>query len=205
MSCAFQPSYGKVYRLVSHKIVFSAALVIFELGSVVCAVSRTSIVFILGRALAGLGSAGIQAGTTLLIADCVPLRQRPTYNSIIGSIFAVGSVAGPLMVTTTPISSLNMSANPNLRVAPSPIRRHGAGVSMSIYPSAAQCYYLSHCFTHNIRNVRTNGVALISGLRLPDLTSPGRWYLSPPLSACSWHLHGAGANMLGTTLTALAC
>ncbi|PMD15228.1 MFS general substrate transporter [Hyaloscypha hepaticicola] len=97
MSCAFQPSYGKIYTLFSSKHVFLAALLIFEIGSVVCATAPHSRVFILGRALAGLGSAGIQAGTTLILAECVPLRQRPTWNSIIGSSFAVGSVAGPLL------------------------------------------------------------------------------------------------------------
>ncbi|RQM04909.1 hypothetical protein DH86_00002703 [Scytalidium sp. 3C] len=96
-SCAFQPSYGKIYKLFSSKLVFLAALLIFEIGSVVCATAPNSHVFIFGRALAGLGSAGIQAGTTLILADCVPLRQRPTWNSIIGSMFAVGSVVGPLL------------------------------------------------------------------------------------------------------------
>ncbi|KAJ5810633.1 Major facilitator superfamily domain general substrate transporter [Penicillium pulvis] len=96
-SCAFQPSYGKIYTLFSSKYVFLAALLIFEIGSVVCATAPSSHVFILGRALAGIGSAGIQAGTTLILAECVPLSQRPTWNSIIGSMFAVGSVAGPLL------------------------------------------------------------------------------------------------------------
>ncbi|KAH8795127.1 major facilitator superfamily domain-containing protein [Hyaloscypha sp. PMI_1271] len=97
MSCAFQPSYGKIYTLFPSKFVFLAALLIFEVGSVVCATAPSSHIFILGRALAGVGSAGIQAGTTLILAECVPLRQRPTWNSIIGSSFAVGSVAGPLL------------------------------------------------------------------------------------------------------------
>lgn len=101
-SCAFQPSYGKIYTLFSSKPVFLAALLIFEIGSVVCATAPSSNVFILGRALAGLGSAGIQAGTTLILAECVPLHRRPTWNSIIGSMFAVGSVAGPLLVLAYP-------------------------------------------------------------------------------------------------------
>ncbi|ESZ95129.1 major facilitator superfamily transporter [Sclerotinia borealis F-4128] len=97
MSCAFQPSYGKIYTIFSSKLVFIASLLVFEIGSVVCATAPTSHVFILGRAIAGVGSAGIQAGTTLILAECVSLRQRWTWNSIIGSIFAVGSVAGPLL------------------------------------------------------------------------------------------------------------
>ena len=98
MSCAFQLSYGKIYTLFSSKLVFLAALLIFEIGSVVCATAPNSHVLILGRALAGPGSTGMQAGTTLILAECVPLHRRPTWNSIIGSMFAVGSVAGPLLV-----------------------------------------------------------------------------------------------------------
>ncbi|PYH86105.1 MFS general substrate transporter [Aspergillus uvarum CBS 121591] len=96
-SCAFQPFFGKIYSLGSNKVVFLAALLVFEVGSAICATSPTSNIFILGRALAGLGSAGISAGTTLILAECVPLPQRPTWNSIIGSTFALGSVAGPLL------------------------------------------------------------------------------------------------------------
>lgn len=103
-SCAFQPSYGKIYNLFSSKYVFLAALLIFETGSAVCATAPNSPVFIFGRSLAGMGSAGIQAGTTLILAECVPLSQRPTWNSIIGSMFAVGSVAGPLLVFAYSIS-----------------------------------------------------------------------------------------------------
>ncbi|KAL3419414.1 major facilitator superfamily transporter [Phlyctema vagabunda] len=72
MSCAFQPSYGKIYTLFSSKPVFLAALLIFEIGSVICATAPNSHAIIHGRALAGVGSAGIQAGTTLILAD----RQR---------------------------------------------------------------------------------------------------------------------------------
>ncbi|KAF7904464.1 hypothetical protein EAF00_001798 [Botryotinia globosa] len=98
-SSCFHPwkGAGKIYTLFSSKFVFLASLLIFEIGSVVCATSPASHVFILGRVLASLASARIQAGTTLILAECVPLRQRSTWNSIIGSIFAVGSVAGPLL------------------------------------------------------------------------------------------------------------
>ncbi|OJJ95696.1 hypothetical protein ASPACDRAFT_35954 [Aspergillus aculeatus ATCC 16872] len=96
-SCAFQPFFGKVYSLFSNKVVFLAALLVFEVGSAICATALNSNIFILGRALAGLGSAGISAGTTLILAECVPLARRPTWNSIIGSTFALGSVAGPLL------------------------------------------------------------------------------------------------------------
>lgn len=138
-SCAFQPSYGKVYTLFSSKIVFLVALLIFEIGSVVCATAANSHVFILGRALAGLGSAGIQAGTTLILADCVPLRRRPTWNSIIGSMFAVGSVVGPLLVFTYffSVEKFVTVIDTRSREEPSQIQLHGVGVSIPISQSEA--------------------------------------------------------------------
>lgn len=102
-----------------------------------CATAPNSHAFILGRALAGLGSAGIQAGTTLILADCVPLRQRPTWNSIIGSMFAVGSVAGPLLVFTyfLSVEQFVTVINTWSRGEPSRIQLHGVGVSISISQS----------------------------------------------------------------------
>jgi hypothetical protein len=52
---------------------------------------------IVGRAVAGLGSAGIFSGAILIVAHTVPLRQRPTYTGMIGAMYGVASVAGPLM------------------------------------------------------------------------------------------------------------
>lgn len=77
-SLAFQPSYGKIYLIFSREFAFLAASLIFEVGSVVYATAPNSHAFIVGRALAGLGSAGIQEGTTIILAESMPLRQRPT-------------------------------------------------------------------------------------------------------------------------------
>lgn len=60
--CSFQLIYGKLFIFFPDKAVFLVALVIFEVGSVVCATAQSSFSFIIGRAVAGLGSAGINAG-----------------------------------------------------------------------------------------------------------------------------------------------
>lgn len=61
-NCAFQLLNGKLYTLFDFKIVFVGAMIVFEIGSLLCAVAPNSEVFILGRAIAGLGSAGIFSG-----------------------------------------------------------------------------------------------------------------------------------------------
>lgn len=96
-TCSFQLFFGKLYSFLSLKWVFLVALFIFELGSFVCGIAPTSTALIVGRAVAGVGSAGLFSGAILIIANSVPLRKRPSYTGLIGAMYGLASVAGPLM------------------------------------------------------------------------------------------------------------
>jgi MFS family permease len=95
--CAFQLLFGKIYTFYSVKWTYLAALFIFEVGSLICGVAPTSTALIIGRAIAGLGGAGLFSGSLLIVAYTVPLRQRPTYMGMVGSMYGIASVAGPLL------------------------------------------------------------------------------------------------------------
>lgn len=97
MCSAFQLLFGKFYTYYSVKWVFLVALFIFELGSLVCGVAPSSTALIVGRAVAGLGSAGIFTGALVTIAHVTPLRNRPIYLGMIGGMYGIASVAGPLV------------------------------------------------------------------------------------------------------------
>ena len=96
-TCAFQLLFGKFYTFFSIKWVYLVAIGIFELGSLVCGAAPTSVALIIGRAIAGIGSAGIFSGALVIVAYTVPLVKRPIYTGIIGAMYGVASVAGPLM------------------------------------------------------------------------------------------------------------
>lgn len=86
-TCAFQLSYGKIYNLFPTKWVFLVSLAIFELGSLVCGATPSSLGLILGRAVAGIGSGGIFSGAVLAIAASTPLEKRPIFNGLLGSMY----------------------------------------------------------------------------------------------------------------------
>ncbi|KAI9781425.1 MAG: hypothetical protein M1839_006019 [Geoglossum umbratile] len=96
-TCAFQLLFGKFYTFFSIKWTYLTAIFIFELGSLICGAAPTSNALIVGRAVAGLGCAGIFSGALIIVAHAVPLRQRPIYTGFIGAVYGIASVAGPLM------------------------------------------------------------------------------------------------------------
>jgi MFS family permease len=95
-ACVF-PISGRIYQLYSTKWVFIISLVIFEAGSALCGAAPSSVTFIIGRAIAGLGSAGIFTGGMMIILPLVPLRKRPIYTSFFGIAMGLTSVLGPLL------------------------------------------------------------------------------------------------------------
>lgn len=96
-TAALQLLFGKFYSYLNIKWVFLSAIGIFELGSLICGVAPNSTALIIGRAIAGAGSAGILSGALIILAYTVPLRQRPAYSGGITSMYGIASVAGPLL------------------------------------------------------------------------------------------------------------
>ncbi|TVY38480.1 Efflux pump, partial [Lachnellula occidentalis] len=94
---AFQPLYGRIFMLFNMKWSYLTALGLFELGSLICGVAPSSMVLIIGRAIAGLGSAGILTGSFVVVANAVPLARRPLLTAVVGLMFGVGATAGPLL------------------------------------------------------------------------------------------------------------
>ncbi|KAI1483689.1 MFS transporter [Daldinia eschscholtzii] len=95
--CALQLMFGKFYVMYSVKWVFLVGVFVFEIGSLIAAVSPSSAVLIVGRTISGLGAAGIFAGAIIILASNVPLRLRPIYTGLLSSMHGIASVAGPLL------------------------------------------------------------------------------------------------------------
>ena len=93
----FQSAWGKAYKYFPLKITFLSSIFVFELGSLVCGAAPSSTALIVGRAIAGLGAAGIGSGTYTIIAFSASPKTRPMFTGIIGTAYGIAAVVGPLI------------------------------------------------------------------------------------------------------------
>lgn len=95
------------------KAIFLSSFFIFDIGSVISAAAPSSAVFIAGRAISGLGAAGVFSGGSMcvtcvpssmtelmesrIVANTTPLKHRPIYQGICGGMECMALALGPLV------------------------------------------------------------------------------------------------------------
>ena len=80
-TCCFQLLLGKLYAELDIKRVFLVSLLLFEVGSVVCAVAPNSGALIAGRAVQGVGAAGVLAGAFIACFPSATACKRMCSNA----------------------------------------------------------------------------------------------------------------------------
>jgi EmrB/QacA subfamily drug resistance transporter len=106
-STVLVPIYGKLADMVSRKATQVWAIGLFLLGSALCGLAgefgtlpvlgdgmNQLIVF---RAVQGLGGAGLFAMAFIIIADLFPPNERGRYQGLVGAVFGIASVLGPII------------------------------------------------------------------------------------------------------------
>ena len=94
---ASTPLYGKLSDIYGRRLMFQSAIVIFVVGSVLCGLSQDMLQLIVFRGIQGIGAGGLMAMAFAIIGDIVSPRERGRYTGYLGAVFAVASVAGPLL------------------------------------------------------------------------------------------------------------
>lgn len=106
-STALVPVYGKLADSYPRKHVELGAVLLFLLGSVLCGLSgelgdlpllgdgmRQLVIF---RGVQGAGAAGLMAMTFIVIADLYTPAERGRYQGLVGAVWGVASLLGPLV------------------------------------------------------------------------------------------------------------
>lgn len=94
---AFVAVWGKLSLIFGRKLTMIVSIVLFEAGSLMCALANSMNVLIGGRVLAGVGGGGIQTMSFIIITEILPIQRRPLGMALLGCTFAVASVLGPLI------------------------------------------------------------------------------------------------------------
>ncbi|KAJ8113440.1 hypothetical protein OPT61_g4434 [Boeremia exigua] len=93
----FQSAWGKIYKYFPLKISYLVSILIFEIGSLVCGAAPSSTALIVGRAIAGVGAAGIGSGSYIIIGFSASPKTRPTFTGIVGTSYGFAAAVGPLI------------------------------------------------------------------------------------------------------------
>ncbi|KAL1838214.1 hypothetical protein VTJ49DRAFT_2941 [Mycothermus thermophilus] len=96
-SAVLQPLSGRIYQRFPNKPSFLTFLFLFELGSLICGAASSSAMLIAGRAVAGMGSAGLVTGGLTIIAASAPLHKRAALVGVIMGVGQMGLAIGPLL------------------------------------------------------------------------------------------------------------
>jgi len=91
------PLYGKLSDIYGRKRFFTAAIVIFLFGSVLCAFATSMPMLAAFRAVQGLGAGGLFSLALAIIGDIVPPRERAKYQGYFLAVFGTSSVLGPVV------------------------------------------------------------------------------------------------------------
>ncbi|KAJ5698334.1 hypothetical protein N7462_000339 [Penicillium macrosclerotiorum] len=95
--CSSQFLFGKAYKLFSVKRVFLLTNAICIVGSLLCGAATTSMMLIIGRAVAGVGTAGLLSGCFTILVQSTPLRRRPMFTGMLAAVEGIATLSAPLL------------------------------------------------------------------------------------------------------------
>ncbi|PWN43280.1 MFS general substrate transporter [Ceraceosorus guamensis] len=96
-STSFQLLYGRISDICGRKNCLLGCVVIFFFGSLASSLARTTTQLAIFRAFTGIGGGGLITLSQVVISDVVSLRQRGTYQGILGAVVAVFNGVGPII------------------------------------------------------------------------------------------------------------
>lgn len=89
-------SLGRLSDIFGRKSIFAGGLAVFTIGSGLCALSATEGQLILFRVVQGMGAAMTMATGVAIITHAFPTKERGKAMGLIGTVVAIGSMAGPV-------------------------------------------------------------------------------------------------------------
>ncbi|XWW99242.1 hypothetical protein V2A60_007251 [Cordyceps javanica] len=93
---SLMPMFGQLANVFGRRWPLILSGAVFMIGSGVCGGANSMAAMIAGRAIQGIGGAGIGVLCEIVICDLVPLRERGTYMGAVFGMVGIGAALGPL-------------------------------------------------------------------------------------------------------------
>ncbi|MBH3423086.1 DHA2 family efflux MFS transporter permease subunit [Pseudomonas gessardii] len=91
------PIYGKLGDLYGRRPMMLIGMGLFTVASLFCGLAQSMEHLVLARILQGIGAGGMISVSQAIIGDIIPPRERGRYQGYFSSMYAVASVAGPVL------------------------------------------------------------------------------------------------------------
>ncbi len=91
------PLMAKMSDMYGRRLVYILDILLFAIGSLITAFSSSFELLLLGRAIQGFGAGGIFPVASAFIGDTFPPEKRGSALGIIGSVFGLSAVFGPIL------------------------------------------------------------------------------------------------------------
>lgn len=127
--------FTKLSDRYGRRAAYISAILLFAAGSAICAISTNYNTLLTGRAIQGVGSAGIFPVASAIIGDIIEPSRRGRFLGLLGSMFGLAFIVGPILagvmlkalswhylfIINLPISALLLVAStifiPNIKIA----------------------------------------------------------------------------------------
>ncbi|OGC89585.1 MAG: hypothetical protein A2W25_14580 [candidate division Zixibacteria bacterium RBG_16_53_22] len=87
--------FGRLSDIYGQKLIFTGGLLVFTVGSSLCAMSQNITQLVIFRSIQGVGAAMIVSNTSAIVTNAFPPEQRGRSLGIIGAVVSVGLMTGP--------------------------------------------------------------------------------------------------------------
>lgn len=91
------PIYGKLGDLYGRRVLILFAIGLFTAASLLCGAAQSMEQLVIARVLQGIGAGGMMSVSQAIIGDIVPPRERGRYQGYFSSMYAIASIAGPVL------------------------------------------------------------------------------------------------------------
>jgi EmrB/QacA subfamily drug resistance transporter len=91
------PVYGKLSDLYGRKRILIVGIVVFLVGSALCALAQNMVMLIIFRAAQGLGAGAIYTVPMIIVGDVFPLEERGKIQGALSMVWGIAGLFGPFL------------------------------------------------------------------------------------------------------------